>query len=148
MPEFSQAEMRNTEAACSALCIDYADIVDARDWPRLAEVFAEDASFTKPMPPNDVIQGADKIIAWFQTLPKNRLTNHIISNFRVRMETNDTAVGACRVLLYTADESEPESPQGRKADAGQMMGVYQDRYVRTPKGWRFASRVCRVAFHT
>ena len=30
MTEFSQAEMRNTEAACYALCVEYADIVDSR----------------------------------------------------------------------------------------------------------------------
>jgi len=148
MPEFSQAEMRNTEAACYALCVDYADIVDARDWPRLAELFAADATFTKPVPPKDVLEGADKIIAWFQTFPRTRITNHIITNFRVRMETNDTAAGSCRVLLYTADESAPETTQGRQADPVQLMGVYQDRYIRTDKGWRFAARVGGVTFHT
>jgi ketosteroid isomerase-like protein len=148
MPEFSQAEMRNTEAACYALCVDYTDIVDTQDWPRLAEIFAEDAVFTKPIPPHEMLKGVDKIIAWFQTFPPNRLTNHIISNFRVRMETNDTAEGTCRVLLYTSDATTPETPEGRKADPKQMMGVYTDRYVRTDKGWRFASRAGSVTFHT
>ena len=64
------------------------------------------------------------------------------------METNDTASGTCRVLLYTSDESTPETPQGRQADPVQLMGVYQDRYVRTDKGWRFAARVGGVTFHT
>ena len=146
--EFSQAEMRNTEAACYALCADYADIVDSREWPRLAEIFAEDATFTKPVPPKEVLEGVDKIIAWFQTFPPGRLTNHIISNFRVRMETNDTAAGTCRVLLYTSDVSEPETLEGRQAAPKQMMGVYTDHYVRTDKGWRFASRVGSVTFHT
>jgi ketosteroid isomerase-like protein len=148
MTEFSQAEMRNTEAACYALCADYADIVDSRDWPRLAELFAEDATFTKPVPPKEVIHGAEKIISWFQSFPPNRLTNHIISNFRVRMETMDTAVGGCRVLLYTSDVSEPETPEGRQAAPKQMMGIYQDRYVRTKDGWRIASRVGGVTLHT
>jgi hypothetical protein len=146
--EFSQAEMRNVEAACYALCVDYADIVDAREWPRLAELFAADATFTKPVPPKEVLRGADKIIAWFQSFPPDRVTNHLISNFRVRLETNDTAVGSCRVLLYTSDVNEPETPEGRKAAPQQLMGTYQDRYVRTAHGWRFASRVGGLTFHT
>lgn len=148
MADFSQAEMRNTEAACYALCVDYADIVDGRDWPRLAELFAADATFTKPVSPHETLEGADEIIAWFKTFPPTRLTNHIISNFRVRMETNDTAAGSCRVLLYTSDVSEPEGPEGRRAAPKQMMGVYTDRFVRTDKGWRFRSRVGSVTFHT
>ena len=148
MPEFSQADMRNTEAACYALCADYAEFVDSQDWDRLSEVFADDAKFTKPIPPFEAIEGADKIVAWFKTFPKNRLTNHIISNFRVHMETNDTAVGSCRVLLYTSDVSQPETPDGRQADPVQRMGTYRDRYVRTTKGWRFAERVASVGFHT
>lgn len=148
MPEFSQAEMRNTEAACYALCVDYAEIVDGREWQRLAELFVEDATFTQPVPPQEVIRGADKIIAWFQSFPKDRLTNHLISNFRVRMETNDTAVGGCRALLYISDVSEPETPEGRKAAPSQLVGAYQDHYVRTQHGWRFAARAASIAFHT
>ncbi|MGB9067213.1 MAG: nuclear transport factor 2 family protein [Candidatus Acidiferrales bacterium] len=148
MTEFSQAEMRNTEAACYALCVEYAEIVDAREWPRLAELFAEDATFTKPVPPKEVIHGSARIIAWFQSFPPDRITNHLISNFRVRMETNDTASGSCRVLLYTSEVSEPETPEGRHAAPKQLMGTYQDRYVRTKEGWRFAARVGGVTFHT
>jgi ketosteroid isomerase-like protein len=148
MTEFSQAEMRNVEAACYALCAEYAEIIDSQDWPRLAEIFAEDAAFTLPIGSKEPIRGADKIVAMFQSRPRGRLTQHLISNFRVRMETMDTAVGTCRVLLYTSDLSEPETPEGRKAASKQMMGTYQDRYVRTKNGWRFAERVGGITFHT
>jgi hypothetical protein len=148
MPEFSQAEMRNTEAACYALCVDYADIIDAREWDRLTEVFAPDGSFSAPLPPKQDYKGVDKIIAMFQARPRGRLTHHLISNFRVRMETNDTAVGTCRVLLFVSDESDPETPEGRKVAPKQWMGTYQDRYVRTKDGWRFAERVGGISFHT
>ena len=84
----------------------------------------------------------------FQSRPRNRLTHHLISNFRVRMETMDTAVGTCRVLLFTSDVSEPETPEGRKAASKQLMGTYRDRYVRTKDGWRFAERLGGVTFHT
>jgi len=148
MTEFSQAEMRNVEAACYALCAEYAEIIDSQDWPRLTEIFAEDAAFALPIGSKEPIRGADKIVAMFRSRPSGRLTQHLISNFRVRMESMDTAVGTCRVLLFTSDLSEPETPEGRKAAPKQMMGTYQDRYVRTKNGWRFAERVGGITFHT
>jgi len=147
--EFSQAEMRNVEQACYALAAEYAEIVDSQDYARLREIFAEDGTFTRPSSPPVVLRGADAIVAWFESRPRTRLTFHLISNFRVRMETMDTAVGTCRVLLYTSDPSEPETlGEGRKTASKQMMGTYQDRYIRTPKGWRFAERGGSILYHT
>ena len=112
MTEFSQAEMRNVEQACYALAVEYAEIIDSQDYARLTEVFAEDATFLRPTAPKELIQGADKIVAMFQSRPRNRLTQHLISNFRVHMETMDMAVGTCRVLFFSSDVSEPETPEG------------------------------------
>lgn len=149
MAEFSQAEMRNVEAACYALAAEYAEIVDSQDYARLREIFAEDATFARPANPKETLRGVESIVAFFEARPRNRLTFHLISNFRVRMETMDTAVGTCRVLLYTSDASEPETPgEGRKTASKQMMGTYQDRYVRTPKGWRFSERGGSIMYHT
>jgi ketosteroid isomerase-like protein len=148
LTEFSQAEMRNVEAACHALAVDYAEIIDSQDYARLTEVFAADATFLRPMAPKEPIHGADKIVAMFQARPRGRLTQHLISNFRVRMETMDTAVGTCRVLFFSSDESEPETPEGRKAASKQSIGVYHDRYVRTKNGWRIAERLGSMVFYT
>lgn len=148
MTEFSQAEMRNVEQACYALAIEYAEIIDSHDYARLVEVFAEDATFLRPMAPNEPIHGADTIVAMFQARPRNRLTQHLISNFRVRMETMDTAVGTCRVLFFSSDVSEPETAEGRKAGNKQSIGTYHDRYVRTKNGWRIAERIGTMTFYT
>jgi SnoaL-like domain len=64
------------------------------------------------------------------------------------METMDTAVGTCRVLFFSSDESEPETQEGRKAASKQSIGVYHDRYVRTKNGWRIAERVASMVFYT
>lgn len=148
MTEFSQAEMRNVEHACYALAIEYAEIIDSHDYARLPEVFAEDALFVRPMAPNEPIRGADKIVAMFQSRPRNRLTQHLICNFRVKMETMDAAIGTCRVLFFSSDVSEPETPEGRKAASKQSIGVYHDRYVRTKDGWRIAERSGTMIFFT
>ena len=144
----TETEARNAELACHALAIEYAEIVDAQDYARLPEIFAEDAAFIRPANPQEAIRGVDNIIASFVARPRNRLTHHIMSNVRVRLETPDTAVGTCRVLLYTSDVSEPQTPEGRKVATKQLMGTYHDRYVRTKDGWRFAERRGGISFHT
>jgi ketosteroid isomerase-like protein len=148
MTEFSQAEMRNVEQSCYALAVEYAEIIDGQEYARLVEIFAEDAAFVRPTAPKEPIHGADNIVAMFQARPRNRLTQHLISNFRVRMETMDTAVGTCRVLFFSSDVSEPETAEGRKAASKQSIGTYHDRYVRTKNGWRIAERIGTMTFYT
>lgn len=145
MTQLNETETRNAELACSALAVEYAEIVDSKDYARFREIFAEDAAFTLPTNPQGTIRGVDNIIASFNSRPPNRLTNHIMSNIRVKVETADTAVGTCRVLLFTSDAAEPE---GRMASPKQLMGTYHDRYVRTKDGWRFAERRGGISLHT
>jgi ketosteroid isomerase-like protein len=146
--QLNETEMRNAELACSALVIEYAEIVDNQDYVRLRDIFAEDAVFARPTNPQENLRGVDEIVAMFTSRPRNRLTHHIISNIRIRLETADTAVGTCRVLLFTTDAAEPETPEGRKASPKQLMGTYHDRYVRTRNGWRFAERRGGISLHT
>jgi hypothetical protein len=146
--QLNETEIRNAELACSALAIEYAEIVDTKDYARFSEIFAEDAAFTLPTNPQGTIRGVDNIIASFNARPRNRLTHHIMSNIRVKVETADAAVGTCRVLLFTSDAAEPETPEGRKASPKQLMGTYHDRYVRTKNGWRFAERRGGISLHT
>jgi len=148
MPEMSETEIRSAELACHALCVDYADIVDSQDYPRLRQIFAEDAIFARPTAPQDPIRGAENIVASFEARPRNRVTQHFVTNIRVRVESPTTASGSCRILLYMSDASEPETPEGRKAAPKQLIGMYLDRFVRTKDAWRFAERRGKTLFHT
>jgi ketosteroid isomerase-like protein len=146
--QLNETEIRNAELACSALAIEYAEIVDNQDYVRLRAIFAEDAVFARPTNPQENIRGVEDIVTMFTSRPRNWLTHHIISNIRVRVENADTAVGTCRVLLFTSDAAEPETPEGRKPSPKQLMGIYHRRYVRTKSGWRFAERRGGVSLHT
>ena len=42
----------------------------------------------------------------------------------------------------------PEGAFGIQADPRQLVGIYEDRFVRAPEGWRFAERRGRVLYHT
>lgn len=148
MIELTESERRNIEQACAALSVDYCEIVDAKDYARLREVFADDARFVSPAAPDNVIHGAGAIIASLKAIPPTLVTQHFAVNIRVRAESPDAAAGSCRILLYTADGNEPETPEGRKAGEKQRIGVYHDRYVRTKAGWRIAERRGKTLLHT
>lgn len=144
----SEGEILNAQRACEALAIEYAEIVDAQEYERLREIFTEDAVLIRRSLAQEAVRGLDNIIASFTSRPRNRLTYHIMSNIRVRVETSKTASGTCRVLLYTSDTSEPQTAEGRKVSPKQLMGTYRDQYVRTANGWRFAERRGDISFHT
>lgn len=144
----SETEIRNAQQACEALAIEYAEIVDAQDYERLREIFAQDATFGRSATPDETLHGVGNIVASFTSRPRNRLTHHVMSNIRVCMETPKTASGTCRVLLFTSDTSEPQTGEGRKVAPKQLMGTYHDRYVCTDDGWRIAERRGGISFHT
>lgn len=146
--ELTETERRNIEMACAALCVDYCEIVDAKDYPRMREVFADDAQYYSPNAPNDLIRGAEAIVAYLSHIPATLVTQHLAFNIRIRAESADAASGSCKILLFTADGNVPETPEGRKAAEKQRIGVYQDRYVRTPDGWRIAERRGKGLLHT
>lgn len=146
--ELNETERRNIEFACAALPVEYCEIVDAKDYQRLREVFAENASFVSPAAPDKVIRGADAIIASLSMIPPALVTQHFALNIRIQPESADAAGGSCRILLYTADAGEPETLEGRKAAEKQRIGIYYDRYVRTPAGWRIAERRGKTLLHT
>ena len=148
MIELSETERRNIEAACAALCVDYCEIVDAKEYQRMREVFAEDAEYYSPNAPNDLIRGAEAIIAYLSHNPATLVTQHLACNIRIHAESAEAASGLCKILLFTADGNAPEAPDGRKAGEKQRIGVYHDRYVRTANGWRIAERRGKGLLHT
>jgi hypothetical protein len=146
--ELSDTERRNIEMACAGLCVDYCEIVDAKDYQRLLEIFAQDAQYFSPVAPDKLIPGADAIVAYLSHIPSTLITQHLACNVRIHVESADAANGSCKIVVFTADGNAPETGEGRKAGETQHIGVYYDRYIRTPAGWRIAERRGRGLLHT
>ncbi len=148
MMDLTPADMRTIEWACTKLMVQFAEFNDRQDYEALAALFDERARFARPTDPNTLIEGRDNILKAFQSRPKGRLTQHLCSNLLVTAETTDRARGSCRIVLFTADGTQaPDSAFGFKTDARQLIGLYEDRFVRAPEGWRFAERRGRVLYH-
>ncbi|MDR2858361.1 MAG: nuclear transport factor 2 family protein [Novosphingobium sp.] len=68
-------------------------------------------------------------------------TQHVMTNHLVKVagdRASSHTYGAWRLILHAAGD--PPVWDGT--------GYYDDRWVRTPQGWRIAGRVCRVVFWT
>ncbi|MDE3108684.1 MAG: nuclear transport factor 2 family protein [Acidobacteriota bacterium] len=146
--ELSEIERRNIEMACAALCVDYCEIVDSKDYGRLREVFAGDARYYSPAAPDQLIEGADAIVAYVSRIPATLVTQHLACNIRVEAESVEAAHGSCRIFLFTADGNARATNDGRKAAEKRRIGVYRDRYVRAPSGWRIAERRGQTLLYT
>ena len=133
--------------ACRSLVVEFGSLIDAGRTDELAGLLVPEASFARPTAPDQIVHGADNILAAFATRPKNLVTQHLNLNIRIALTGRDTATGESIVVLYRADAGDPLEPgKGRKA-TGPLIGTWSDTFVRTGAGWRFKDRRGRVTMH-
>jgi hypothetical protein len=145
----SDLEVLAIERACEKLIYAFFEAIDSRNDSHLASLFTEDATYARPIDPHTVISGRDTIVKTFAARPGGRVTRHLCSNVYITVDSATRAHGAHRVVLVTgADQPEPHPQFGYQADARQLVGEFDDEFVKTPEGWRFSSRRGRVLLHT
>jgi 3-phenylpropionate/cinnamic acid dioxygenase small subunit len=112
------------------LAARYANIVDDREWPRLAEVFTPDAVLTiTGLPEGDVrCAGLDAIAAYMEERSKERPypVSHHITNVEPRVDGEIVRVRA-KVI-------------GAGVTGRVGTGNYDDEFRRTVDGWRIAAK--------
>ena len=107
----------------------YADAVCRRHQEDWAATWAEDGLWQLPGAPET--RGRDNIVAlWAGAMQNFPFVVQLINNGTVRVE-GDEATGR----FYISEHMTVAGGGGRST-----VGVYQDRYVRTDQGWRFAER--------
>jgi hypothetical protein len=117
-------------AACERLCLDYAHLADAGRMDEWADLFAEDAEmvlFGQRHVGRAAIKAAVAGGGGGGSL-------HVTSNIRIDVTGDGEAAGTAYVAAYV------KPPGGAASLAPAAVGVYRDRYRRTPQGWRFAFR--------
>ena len=128
------------EAACTRLCIDFANLIDARDYPRFAALFTQDAVWVRP---EQTLHGRENILAYLQTRPAHAVTRHICGNIRITPVTDSGATGTSYVMYFHAAGGAENLPAVTPLP---LIGVYHDVYARTPEGWRMRDRRIKVVF--
>lgn len=125
-------EARAIEHDCARLIADYANRNDAGEWEAVAALFAEDGRLARPSAPDDWIVGRPAILAAFRARPARR-TRHLCTNIVIDVIDADHARGHSAVALFLGDSVVKP-------------GSFDDRFVRTPDGWRFAERRGSMTF--
>ncbi|HEY1283703.1 MAG TPA: nuclear transport factor 2 family protein [Steroidobacteraceae bacterium] len=145
----SDLEVLLIERACERLICEFFEAIDARNDRHLEHLFTAEATYARPIDPHTIISGRDAIVKAFIARPGGRVSRHVTSNVRITVESAERARGVSRVVLYAGPDEPAAHPQfGFKADARQLVGEFDDEFVKTSAGWRFASRRGRVILHT
>lgn len=143
----SEMEIIAIERACERLVLDWVDLNDRQDYEALAALFAADGMMIRPS--GDPLVGRAAILKSYQSRPGGRITRHICTNIRITVESRDRARGLSYAVVYSANAGEPaEGHFGIKTDTLHLVGEFDDEFVRTPDGWRFAARRARFVMHT
>jgi SnoaL-like domain len=149
MSTLSDVETLVIARACEQLIYEFAEAIDLRNDRHLDNLFTEDATYARPTDPGTIMSGRKTIVKAFEARPGGRVTRHICSNVRITVDSATRAHGVSRVVLIAAPTEPAAHPQfGYQADARQLIGEYDDEFVKTAQGWRFASRRGRVILHT
>ncbi len=127
------------EAACRDLVLAAAEAVDGRDFLAFADLFEVRGVLVRP--DGTELVGRPAIVAAYAARDPERLTRHLVSNQRVRVDlATGTAQAACSVLLWSGRHSDAATPRGRPADVQQQVGEIRDLLAKTPEGWRIRRR--------
>ena len=135
----SAAERIKIERACERIVYEYARALDLGDLSGAADFFAEKGSMSRPMMPDQVIEGREVIRTSLLTRPKTLLTKHLATNVMIDVESSDTARGISYLTMISvtpaADARPPFVSQGPI-----YFGEFRDRFVRESGQWKFLER--------
>jgi len=131
-------ELLLADKHCRDVVLAAAQAVDSQDYEAFVALFTVGASVVRPG--GHALVGRAEILASYKAKPLSRLTQHVVCNHRVDVQTSDSATSRCTVLLYVSDSSRSLAPQGRLADAAHQVGHIEDQLVRTPEGWKIQQR--------
>ena len=133
--------------ACERLVLDFAHFSDSQDYESLAGLFAPDGTMVRPS--GDSLVGRAAIIESYRSRPAGRISRHVCTNIRITVESSNRAHGLTYAILFSANANQPPDAHfGVRADPRQLVGEFEDEFVRTEEGWRIASRKARFVMHT
>lgn len=116
------------------LTVAYTFALDTKEWDALDDVFLPDATafLTEELTGRDAIKARIR-----RALEQLDISQHMISNHRIEID-GDRATGRCYLQAQHVREAAPGPPNFIVA------GSYDDRFVRTPEGWRIEHRVLTI----
>ena len=139
------ATRRIIEYECERLSIAYARYVDFGEYDKFVDLFAPDGMLNVTGKP---VKGHEKLTKAMSMRPDSLRSRHVLTNIHIKVIDEDTAEGISYLTLYrhVGDEQTGKDEEPREISGPAGIGHYSDTFVRTDKGWRFASRILHFAF--
>ena len=121
--------------AIEALVTEYAWILDHRHWDEVPGLCTEDVELEIR---RRKIHGRDGVAEWAdaRATKGRRRTQHQMTLLRLEQVEPDVVRGTVALVLHVA-KSGGAGGSGTYID---LVGEYEDEYVRTPGGWKFRRR--------
>jgi len=122
------------EAAIGSLVARYAKHADALDAPGIVSLFAADGTLIVA---GNAYQGHEAISGWMAKVAGSVTFRgrHIVSNLVIEWRAADPDAATATADMIFVARTEAGAPLGIIAAAR-----YEDRFVRSAEGWRFAQR--------
>lgn len=132
LPRIPEADRCDCQALIHAFC----HFIDHGEAPKVVGLFTEDGVFDRK---GAVLRGHAALADAMARRPPGMVTRHVCSNIVLRAESPDRIVGTTAFLLLRRDGAEPVADTSPAACL-EAVGDFEDVFVRTPAGWRIASR--------
>jgi 3-phenylpropionate/cinnamic acid dioxygenase small subunit len=118
--------------AVSDVLYRYASTIDRKDYDGLRAVFVDDARGQYGDRP--WIEGADALVDWIRDQGRVQAwQHHLVNVYHVDVEGDRAAA----LTYHTSHQATAADPDTAKV----IVARYHDELVRTPAGWRIASKV-------
>jgi hypothetical protein len=135
----SAADRTEIERACERIVYEYARALDLGDLSGAADFFAEKGSMSRPMMPDQVIEGREVIRTSLLTRPKSLLTKHLATNVMIDVESRDSASGISYLTMISV--TPPAEARPPFVSQGPIyFGEFRDKFVRENGKWKFLER--------
>jgi 3-phenylpropionate/cinnamic acid dioxygenase small subunit len=118
--------------AIESLVTEYAWLLDHRCWDEVQQLFTEDAVLYIR---GREIVGTEGLAEWAaaRARKQSRRTQHQMTLLRLEAVSRDHVKGTAALVLHVAKS-------GGGGTYVDLVGEYEDEYVRTNEGWRFRRR--------
>jgi hypothetical protein len=136
----NDSERDAIERACEKISIAYARHIDFFEYDAFVDLFVEDGELEVQ---GALLKGHKAIMGFLTGRPANRKSLHIFTNIWTNVLDANTAEGVTYLSLFRADQ-DGKGPV--KVPGPMMAGYYNDKFVRTARGWRIQRREGHILF--
>lgn len=131
----SDIEKAVAEHACARLCTEFHVLVDRYEHDKILDLFAPDAIWHHR---TGKLTGREEMATYLDSKSTYPLVRHVVTNILIKADVEaGKASGTCYVTVYYGEAN----ANGVAAAQGPALVVdYEDTFVNTADGWRFATR--------